>query len=147
MKTKLLLPLLFPVLLALNSGCVTTSTGEKKLDVDRVAHIAGTAAYLGGSLDLLKHPEHRKAFKVAVVALASMEDSENYSAAELAQALQGLNIRELSGAEGVIYIQAALFVWDEALKVSTPITQQELVKAVIPQVRDGLQRALDGTKQ
>lgn len=116
------------------------------IDVARVAHVAGAAAYLGGSLDLIKNPDHRPAFELAVAALRSLESSTNYDAASLAQALAALDIRELKSPEGALYIQAALIVWDEALRYAEPITQKELVRAVLPQIRSGLERALEATK-
>ena len=133
------------LLAALCVGCVTTPQG-KKLDVAKVARIAGAAAYLGGSIDLIKNPDHRPAFEFSLAALRSMEDTQNYDAAALAQAMQGLNIRELKGAEGAIWIQAALVVWDEALQVAEPVRQATLVAAVLPQLRSGLERALAVTQ-
>ncbi len=141
--TILLLILLLP------TGCITrpvvTSDGKtnivQTLDLNKVARIAGSAAFLGGSLDLARNPTHRPAFVAAVEALKSLESSKNYDSAALAMALQGLNIRELKG-DGVIYIQAALIIWDETMDFATPVLRQELVVLVLPQIRSGLEKAL-----
>jgi len=132
-------------ILLLTQACVSTPTGSQ-IDPARVAHIAGAAAYIGGSLDLSKNPGHRAAYTLAVAMLKSLEDTETHDAAALARALQGLNVREFSSPEGVIYVQVALIVWDEALRTAAPVTQAELVRLVLPQIRSGLENALASTQ-
>lgn len=129
------------LLLLLLPGCVTTPTGTK-VDTDRVARIAGAAAYFGVSFDLTENPEHRAAYAVAVEALRGLEAEGNYDPIAFAEALRELKVREFSGPEGTLFVQAAVFLWDETLAIVAPMTRAELVQKVLPKVRDGIERAL-----
>ena len=134
-------------LLSTTTGCTTTNPGSPpQIDPQRVARIAGAAAYIGASVDLLQNPTHRPAYELTVAALKSLEDANNYDATALAQAIQRINQAELTSPEGAIYVSAALLVWDELLHATTPVLEQDVVKAVLPAVRIGLQRALQATQ-
>lgn len=131
--------------LLLLPACVSTPQG-KQLDTDRVARIAGAAAYFGVAVDLTEHPDHRPAYAVAVEALRGLEAQNNYDPIAFAEALRELHIREFEGPEGVIFVQAAVFLWDEALAVVAPVTRAELVQKVLPKVRSGIERALEAVE-
>ena len=140
MKTLLLLPILL-----LLTGCVTTPNGTKKIDSDRVARIAGRSAYIGGTIYLRSKPEDRGRFEAAVTALKIVEAMDSPDGSAMAQAMSGLPIRQLDSNEGFIVVELAAMIWDDELSKLIPISQPELVRKVAPQIRSGLERALETT--
>jgi len=127
------------------SGCVTTPEGNKEVDIQRVAAVAKTATYFGAALDLSQNPNNRPAYAMAVEMLKSLEATGVDDPGAFAKAMAGLNVRKFTGPEGVLYIQAAVMVWDQALLTLAPVTQKELVQLVLPQVRLALEMALAAT--
>jgi hypothetical protein len=132
-------------LLALLTGCVSTPTGTKP-DLARIGRVAGVSAYIGAVYDMQHNPDHRPAYTLAVASLQSMVDTQNYDATALAASLQTIGVRELTGSDGSIIIHAALFVWDEILRTSSPVLEKEEVKAVLQPILNGLERALKATE-
>lgn len=127
------------------SGCVTSSTGQKTLDVERVARIAGAAAQIGSQAYLQKHPDQLASFVVAYEALGALDASGNYEPAAFAAALQNLPIKELQGPDGSVYVSVALVVWDELATQTATVDKTTWVKPVLKSVRAGLGRTLGRT--
>lgn len=130
------------LLLAL-TGCVTGPNG-RTLDTDRIARVAGRAAFIGATIDLRHHPEHRAAYEAAVAGLKTVEAIENPDGAALAQALAHLPIAQLESDEGLVIVEVICSVQDELQASAVPLQQPELVRKTAPALRSGLERALAG---
>lgn len=131
------------------TGCTTVS-GSNRVDVARVAQIAGIAAQMGSATYLQKNPEARPYFQAAYNGLGALDHAGNYDPAAFASALSMLPIRELSGPNGNLYIMAAILVWDELAQRSVNVDKTLWVQPVLRAVRLGIGRALGiapGTKQ
>lgn len=134
---------------ASTTGCVSVS-GTNRLDVARVASIAGKAAQIGSMGRLQKHPEERPYFVSSYNALGALDHASNYDPAAFAEALKMLPIKELSGPDGNLYVLGAVFLWDELAQQSYALDRTLWVQPVLRAVRLGIGRALGiapGTKQ
>lgn len=135
------------LLIACLSGCVTAPTGERVVDVARVARLSGVAAELGATMYLEKNPSARPYFEASLAAVAALDASGDYNPSRFADALKGLPVRELQGKEGSLYIGLAVVAWGE-LSVEAEranLDKAEWVRPVLKSVRLGLERALANT--
>lgn len=127
------------------SGCTTTSSGTRVVDVQRVARLAGVAADVGSRVYIQHHPADRALFVVTEAALADLDSRGDYDPVKFAAALQTLPIKALTGPDGSLLIGVALVAWDELSALSEPLTTKEWVQPVLQKVRDGLARAIAAT--
>lgn len=130
------------------TGCVSVG-GTNRIDVARVAAIAGAAAQMGTTASLNQDAKNRPYFEVVYNALGALDHAENYDPAQFAAALQTLPVRELRGPNGSLYIIAAVFLWDELAQQSYQLDNRVWVAPILKSVRAGIARALGitpGTK-
>lgn len=139
---------LLAALTILLGGCTTLPDGGKTVDVDRLARVSGRAAYIGSVVWLSKKPEDRGKFTSAVQALKVVESMESPDGSALAAAMSDLTeVKRLDdGGTAILYVEAVCLLWDEVLASKIPLKQPELVKKAAPQIRSGIERALEATK-
>lgn len=139
----------FLILLVFLLGC-TTLTPDR---IQVLAMIAGQAAQVGAQEWLVKHPEHRAAFNLVMVAINNFVRSGETNMAKYTALLESLPTSTLRGEAGEVYIAgepaenelgpkaaAHLVIWDNELKKAVKVTG-ELERPVQRAIRDGLRRA------
>lgn len=99
------------LIVLLGSGCHVP--GSPDASVNFVQTVSKEAAYVGAALDLQEHPDHRPAYAAGVVALQSLVDRSNYSAAAFSAVLDALPAK-LTGSQGAIVIDAGVSLWTVA---------------------------------
>lgn len=138
MKTKLIG--LFVVAL-LFGGCASL-TPER---IAVLAAIAGSAAEIGASEWLEKHPTHRDAFRLAIDAFISTlaESDSPRSEQKAVEMLNSLPTSTLAGPAGELYISDTnLVVWDASRRKATA-AKGPIAKPVLEATKRGLTKAIE----
>jgi hypothetical protein len=155
MNKLLSVVLLSAVFLAgcINQPKITTGADGKSVtnfvkvaDVKKISDIAGRAARTGSHYLIAKDPSSRPAFVIANENLKQLIGSQNYDPVAFSDALQGLHIKDLKGADGILLIEGTVSIVETAIDAATPLTRGELVAATLLKVQAGIQRSLDDTE-
>lgn len=138
MKTKL--TALALIVCVLFTGCATNTQSNPEQTARRIGVVAESAAFVGTTYYLQKHPDERPKFEAAYAAVVLLNGGTNASAAQLSEALEGLPIKELKGDQGALYVGSAMILYDAFLaeNVSVPAN----VKPVVGGITRGMGRAL-----
>ncbi len=136
------------VLMALmisGSGCVTSETGKRELDVIKVAKIVREASKQGAAWDLGNNPDHKKYYVTAVQLVAKLIQDENYDSSELAIALSDLPIRQLQSETGVLIVGSAVTIYDVYSNKVVNLDKTKYLKPIMQAIHDGIQETLEST--
>lgn len=132
--------------LLVGGGCVTNPvSGEREVDVNRVARASGMIVYFASSLYLAQNAGEVEKFELAVKALDALEAAGSTNAVDFAVALQKLPLRVFSAPDGELYMLGIDFVVQE-FKELTRINTPPLVRACNQQIRAALVRAIERVK-
>lgn len=133
----------FVALIGLFTACGTTTTGPNPF-VAAAAGIAGAAAQWAVNT----YPDKRPQFQAAAEALTVWLDTGRATGvpldiAKLNSILGNLQLGQDGwGANGELYLQAGLIVWNLALGVNYKVTSQPAIQEVGGAIRDGFMRGL-----
>jgi hypothetical protein len=124
------------------TGCASSNSQTPEQRAARVAMVAELAAYSGTTVYLEKHPDKRPYFVAANAALGNLLSSTNVTPAQLAEALQGLPVRELQGSQGSLIVGNAVILYDSLLRENVNMDANVYLRPVITSIHSGLTRAL-----
>lgn len=131
---KTILALSTALLLA---GCA----GGSRTAVDRFAGLIKWGAYMGTTVDLVAHPEHRPAFNLAVAELKRLEASKKIDFVDLHAVLSKLPIKEFRSERASLFITGTTFLLHESLQ-SIDLSNADNMLAVTSAMREGIERGL-----
>ncbi len=149
---------LFTPVFLFTAGCKTmTSTNAAGVtvtnsapDVDAMASIAKSAAYLGTSVylnglppRLAGHPQDRPAFVTARSSLKALIAAGTFSMADLTAALQALPVKEMQGSEGTLIVGEEVILWDQYGRQLARLDKAQVFAAYILPVAKAIYEGLD----
>ena len=128
-------------LTSLNTGCVTTQNQTQQQKIESGLLLA---SQLGGTLVLVKHPELRPGFVLAIEDLRMIENStNNVGVSHILVILQRLNVEQLESPEAVIYITSGILLLNQMnVQTELPLEQSNNAKGMARAIRTGLEVAV-----
>lgn len=147
MKTSLRSALSLLVLAAstllFNAGCASKTGGSGSVDWKKFEPMIEVAAYTGAKIYLVEHPEMETLFMSAVDVLDALVADPQINVAKLANALQGLPIKELQDPKAAIIIGSTIVLWN-AYKDQIPIGDEgaAVLRPIAVRLRNGLGTAM-----
>ena len=138
---KKVITLLFPLLL-LAGGCATTAA---KPDVDRIAPVVKTAAFVGTFYFLQEKPAAEPAFRIALNELRLLEAAESIDFNNILWIVNRLPVKELKSDEAVLIVTSATILLAELGGPSVPIERLRELRPIVVALRQGIDLALQQT--
>jgi hypothetical protein len=138
MKTLLSSTAALAVLL-FTPSCATTNG---PISPDVVEANVFDAVRIGTKATLIYKPESREAFEKAFVSLNIAVNNGKITGGTLAEILQAMQIKSLSGDRGAIVMEGGIFLVNLVVGTRLDLTKNEYVYAAAVGARDGLAAAL-----